>query len=104
LSFKGIRIEEGFCKKQIGTVFLKASWPAKLDVLGGFRNLKYLIFERCGNAVDDQVIQFIFREMTKLEEFHISHCNNFTDARLAGTKNSEGSENDSVSIQNLKSE
>jgi len=102
LSFKGIRDGKSFWKTKIGNDTMEPDLQLKLDLLGGFRNLKCLRFERCGNAVDDQVIQFIFREISRLEEFHISHCKSLTDAGIAGGTNPEQSDKKAVSIQNLK--
>jgi len=99
LSLKGTIYGESFWKTEIGNLFVEPELSFKLDLLRGFSNLKYLSFERCGNAVDDQVIQFIFREMSQLEEFHISHCKSLTDAGIAGGYPDQSGP---VSIQNLK--
>jgi len=71
---------------------------SKLDLLGGFQNLKRLSFRHSANAVDDDVMQFIFREMTALEELEVSHCEHLTDVGIAGT----GPEEKRVSIRSLK--
>jgi len=95
LSLKGID-NPGFWKTlNNDLVLIEPDLELKLDLLRGFRNLKQLSFLRCGNAVDDQVMQFIFREMTTLQKFEISHCYSLTDAGIAGNNP------DSVSIQNL---
>jgi len=99
LRFKGIKKRSSFWRTKLGNVYVEPDLSFKLDLLSGFRNVKVLSFDRCGNAVDDQVIQFIFKEMSALEEFEISHCSSLTDAGIAGTIPGQ---NDSVSIQNLK--
>jgi len=71
---------------------------SKLKLLRGFQNLKRLSFRHSVNAVDDDVIQFIFREMTALEELEVSHCERLTDAGMSGT----GPEDERLSIQSLK--
>jgi len=71
--------------------------PYKLEVLRGFRNLKRLSFNRCPDAVDDDVMRFIVSEMTSLEELEVSHCSRLTNAGIAGV-----SEEGSDSIRNLK--
>jgi len=69
----------------------------KLDLFRGFVNLKRLSFNRCPDAVDDDIMRFIVSEMTSLEEFEVSHCSKLTDAGIAG-KSEDGSD----SIRNLK--
>jgi len=69
----------------------------KLNLLGGFRNLRCLSFFRCPDAVDDLIMRFIVTEMTSLEELEVSHCSNLTDVGLAGNL-----EDGSDSIRNLK--
>jgi len=71
--------------------------PFKLELLRGFRNLKVLRLTLCPDAVDDDVMQFIIREMTSLEELEVSQCSRLTDAGLAGAY-----EDGSDSIRNLK--
>jgi len=70
----------------------------KLDLLRKFKTLKHLSFLYSPNAVDDDVIQFIFREMTSLEELEVSHCERLTDVGISGT----GPEQERLSIQSLK--
>jgi len=73
---------------------------AKLDLLRGFQNLKRLSFRLSKNAVDDDILQFIFREMSCLEELEVSHCCRLTDVGIAGSGPEKESER--VSIQSLK--
>jgi len=73
----------------------------KLDLLAGFRNLKHLSFRYSLNALDDEVIQFIFREMNCLEELEVSHCSRLTDLGISGTGPQE-EESERVSIRSLK--
>jgi len=70
-----------------------------LDLLGRFQNLKRLSFRGCLNAVDDDVMQFIFREMTAVEELEVSHCEHLTDAGITG---GTGPSKERVSIQSFK--
>jgi len=72
----------------------------KKDLLRGFQNLRSLSFIRCPEAVDDKVIQFICREMTKLERLEITHSKFLTDNGLNGRPAVEGE--NPVTIQNLK--
>jgi len=78
----------------------EAPLVTKFELLRGFRYLKRLSFRHSPNAVDDDVIQFIFREMTALEELEVSHCSRLTDVGLAGT----GPEQDKkrVSLRSLQ--
>jgi len=69
----------------------------KLNLLGGFRNLRRLSFYRCPDAVDDDVMRFIVTEMTLLEELEVSHCSQLSHFGFKGT-----SEDGSDSIRNLK--
>jgi len=72
--------------------------PFKVDLLvRGFRNLKRLSLRYCPDAVDDEIMRVIIRDMTSLEEFEVSHCSGLSDAGIAGT-----SEDGSDSIRNLK--
>jgi len=73
------------------------SLSIRLDLLGGFRNLRRLSFYRCRDAVDDDVMRFIVTEMTSLEELEVSHCSKLSDAGIRGTLD-DGSD----SIRNLQ--
>jgi len=70
----------------------------KLEYLRGFHNLKRLSFRQCRDAVDNEVMQLIFREMTDLEELKVSDCPRLTDAGISGT----GPEKNRVSFKSLK--
>jgi len=79
----------------------------KLELIRGLRNLKRLSFIRCKNAVDDRVMQFILRELTKLEELEVSHCEGLTDVGIGGTGihkegSAAGGSSSAVSFGNLK--
>jgi len=97
LTLKGIGLENtGFWKLNE----LEDDEPelaVKLELLRGFRNLKRLRFRHCPDAVDNDIMQFIGREMTSLEEFVVSHCSRLTDAGIVGTSG-DGSD----AIRNLK--
>jgi len=102
LSFRGIGAKDcGFWNRNFFgfDVLMVVELPLhdKLELLHGFTNLKCLSFNRCPDAVDDNVMQLILTEMTSLEEFEVSHCSRLTDAGLAGTGQGEGR----VSIRNL---
>jgi len=77
--------------------YLDLELTSKLELLRGFRNLKRLSLLRCPNAVDDDIMQFIVREMTSLEELEVSNCSQLTDAGIAGNL-----EDGTDSIGNLK--
>jgi len=96
LSFRGIGVKCGFWK-QDDDLEGEPDLAFKLELLHGFRNLRRLSFYRCRDAVDDNIIRFIQREMTSLEVLEISHCSRLTDAGLAGTF-----EDGSDSIRNIK--
>jgi len=51
--------------------------------------------------VDDEVIQFIFREMTSIEELEFSQCPDLSDVGLTGF-GPEEQKQERVSIQSLK--
>jgi len=74
--------------------------PFKSELLLGFRNLKYLSFKHCKNAVNDQILQLILKEMTSLQKFEVSHCLYLTDAGFTGYPHE--SQTSVVSIKNLK--
>jgi len=74
---------------------------SKLNLLQGFQNLKRLSFRHSMNALDDDVLQFIFREMTTLEELEVSHCSRLTNTGITGTEPEVQGE-ERVSIRNLK--
>jgi len=106
LSLNGIHIAGSFWKlfcspEGQGTPIVTDELPlaTKFDLLGRFRSLKHLSFRHSMNAVDDDVIQFIFREMTSLEELEVSHCERLTDVGIAGTGSKE---DEKVSIRSLK--
>jgi len=101
LSLRGIGIKSGgFWRNGVVVNDMEPELPFKLDLLvGGFRNLKRLSLRYCPDAVDDDIMRVIIREMTSLEEFEVSHCSGLTDAGIAGT-----SEDGSDSIRNLKCE
>jgi len=101
LSLQGMHVAGGFWRFHYRDEIVSRETPLakKLELLRGFRSLKRLSFRRCPNAVDDDVIQFIFREMTSLEELEVSHCPRLTDVGISGTGH-EGEE--LVSIQSLQ--
>jgi len=73
-----------YIEREVGMVSREAPLASKLELLRGFKNLKRLSFRRCRYAVDDEVIQLIFREMTSIQEQEFSQCPDFTDAGLTG--------------------
>jgi len=77
--------------------YLDHELTSKLELLRRFRNLKRLSIRRCPDAVDDDIMQFIVREMTSLEELEVSGCLQLTDAGIAGNL-----EDGTDSIRNLK--
>jgi len=110
LGFEGIgerRDEWGFWKTRLcdreprngNVVYFEPNLGYKLKLLRGFRNLKRLSFNRCLDAVDNDIMRLIVSEMTSLEEFEVSHCSRLTDAGFAG-KSEDGSD----SIRNLRRE
>jgi len=103
LSLNGIHFEGSFWRvsPEEGEDVLSKEVPlaTKLDLLRKFKNLKRLSFRHSPNAVNDDVIQFIFREMTCLDELEVSHCPHLTDFGMSGN----GAEQEErVSIQRLE--
>jgi len=105
LSLNDMGVEKSFwryCSPEGGegpvAVTEEVPLATKLELFRGFQNLKRLSFRHSWNAVDDDVIQFIFREMNCLEELEVSHCFRLTDVGLAGT----GPEKERVSIRKLQ--
>jgi len=94
-NFRSQCIERG-----LEMVSTDAPLATKLELLRKFPNLKRLSFRHCPNAVDDDVIQLIFEEMTSLEELELSHCPYLTDVGIAGTGPQE--EQARLSVQSLK--
>jgi len=84
LSVRGIGAENsGFWRH---TLFVNERQVSlELPCLCGFRNLRHLSFNRCLDAVDDNAMQIILKEIPSLEELELSHCSRFTDAGIAGT-------------------
>jgi len=102
LSLNGIHVLKGFWTprhpERQGMFTEEVPLETKLDLLGGFRNLKRLSFRHSWNALDDDVMQFIFRELTALEELEISHCYRLADVGISGT----GPQEERVSIRRLQ--
>jgi len=85
LALRGVGARHQFWRTIYGDSELEL--PFKLNLLRRFRNLKRLSLRDCHDAVDDDIIHFIVREMTSLEEFEISYCIKLTNAGIAGTLN-----------------
>jgi len=87
LSLEGIGARDyGFWRvRDLLGQYIDIELTSKLELLGGFRNLKRLSLRRCPDAVDDKIMQFIVKEMTSLEELEVTHCSQLTDVGFAGT-------------------
>jgi hypothetical protein len=98
LSLEGIS-ETGFWRRQ-GTRE-EPEIEYKIELLSKFTRLEELSLVRCGESVNDDLIQWIFKEMRSLTKLEISHCSKLTDAGLTG-KGLDGNDDSGVSLKNLK--
>jgi hypothetical protein len=98
LSLEGIS-ETGFWRRQ-GTRE-EPETEYKIELLSKFTRLEELSLVRCDESVNDDLIQWIFKEMRSLTKLEISHCSELTDAGLTG-KGLDGNDDSGVSLKNLK--
>jgi len=68
----------------------KTSTAEILDLPSRFRNLRRLSFRNSPNAVDNELLRFILRENTSLEELEFTLCPYLTNDGIAGIGNLKG--------------